>query len=117
MRFRTSALVSLFVALGVCLGPAVGTAQTRFTYSKGQSVSPAYEGWWQNEDGTYTMFFGYMNSNWLEELDVPIGPDNQHPPREDQTGDSRRTSTPAGTCSCSPSSCPPTSASRKSCGR
>ena len=51
-------------------------AQTRFTYSSGQSVSPAYEGWWWNEDGSSTMFFGYMNSNWLQELDVPIGPDN-----------------------------------------
>ena len=55
-------------------------AQTRFTYSSGQSVSPAYEGWWPNEDGSFTMFFGYMNTNWLEELDVPIGPDNNIEP-------------------------------------
>ncbi|MEE2637550.1 MAG: hypothetical protein VYE68_09990 [Acidobacteriota bacterium] len=54
--------------------------QTRFTYSRGQSVSPAFEGWWENDDGTFTMFFGYMNSNWEEELDVPIGPDNQLEP-------------------------------------
>ena len=52
------------------------SAQTRFTYSKGQSVSPAYEGWMPNEDGSITMYFGYMNSNWLEEFDVPIGPNN-----------------------------------------
>jgi hypothetical protein len=26
------------------------------------------------------MFFGYMNSNWEEELDVPIGPDNHIDP-------------------------------------
>jgi hypothetical protein len=51
-------------------------AQTRFTYSTGQGVSPAYEGWWPNEDGSFTMFFGYMNSNWLQEFDVPIGPEN-----------------------------------------
>jgi len=54
----------------------LASAQTRFTYSSGQSVSPAYEGWWPNEDGSFTMFFGYMNSNWLEQFDVPIGPDN-----------------------------------------
>ena len=54
----------------------VAGAQTRFTYSSGQSVSPAYEGWWANEDGSFTMFFGYMNSNWQEEFDIPIGPDN-----------------------------------------
>ena len=51
-------------------------AQTRFTYSSDQSVSPAYEGWWPNEDGSATMFFGYMNSNWLQEFDIPIGPGN-----------------------------------------
>ncbi|MBI4477376.1 MAG: hypothetical protein HY654_09400 [Acidobacteria bacterium] len=55
-------------------------AQTRFTYSRGQSVSPAYDGWWPNEDGSVTMFFGYMNSNWEEEFDVPIGPDNNIEP-------------------------------------
>ena len=51
-------------------------AQTRFMYLSGQSVSPAYEGWWPNEDGSFTLFFGYMNSNWRQEFDVPIGPDN-----------------------------------------
>ena len=55
-------------------------AQTRFTYSSGQSVSPAYEGWMYNEDGSITMYFGYMNSNWLQEFDVPIGPDNSIEP-------------------------------------
>ncbi len=51
-------------------------AQTRFMYNSGQSVSPAYEGWWPNPDGSFTMFFGYMNSNWLEEFDIPAGPRN-----------------------------------------
>ena len=54
----------------------VAGAQTRFTYSKGQSVSPAYEGWMPNEDGSFTMYFGYMNTNWLEEFDIPTGADN-----------------------------------------
>ena len=58
----------------------VAGAQTRFTYSSGQSVSPAYEGWWPNEDGSFTMFFGYMNTNWLEEFDIPVGPDNNIQP-------------------------------------
>jgi hypothetical protein len=55
-------------------------AQTRFMYLKGQTVSPAYEGWWPNDDGSFTMFFGYMNSNWEEEFDIPVGPDNQIEP-------------------------------------
>jgi hypothetical protein len=60
---------------GLVLFRAAG-AQTRFTYSSGQSVSPAYEGWWPNEDGSFTMFFGYMNTNWLQEFDIPVGVDN-----------------------------------------
>jgi hypothetical protein len=52
------------------------SAQTRFMYLKGQHISPAYEGWWPNEDGSFTMFFGYMNSNWEQEFDIPVGPDN-----------------------------------------
>jgi hypothetical protein len=55
-------------------------AQTRFTYSSGQSLSPAYEGWIPNADGSFTMLFGYMNANWLEEFDVAVGPDNNIEP-------------------------------------
>ena len=45
-----------------------------------RAISPAYEGWWPNDDGSFTMFFGYMNSNWEEEFDVPVGPDNHIEP-------------------------------------
>lgn len=51
-------------------------AQTRYMHLRGQTVSPAYEGWWPNEDGTYELFFGYMNSNWEQEFDIPVGPRN-----------------------------------------
>src|SRR5262249_22218327 len=46
------------------------------SYSKGQNVAPAYEGWEQAPDGTKYFVFGYMNRNWEEEIDVPVGPDN-----------------------------------------
>jgi len=55
-------------------------SQTRFTYSKGQSVSPAYEGWMPNEDGSFSLYFGYMNTNWQEEFDIPVGPENSIDP-------------------------------------
>ena len=58
----------------------VAHAQTRFTYSSGQVVSPAYEGWRTEDDGSMTMVFGYMNQNWAEEFDIPIGPDNNIEP-------------------------------------
>jgi hypothetical protein len=66
----------LTAALAVALLAPVAGAQTRFTYSSGQELNPAYEGWMPNADGSFTMYFGYMNSNWLQEFDVPIGLDN-----------------------------------------
>jgi len=56
------------------------SGQTRFTYSSGQVISPAYEGWRTEDDGSTTMVFGYMNQNWAEEFDIPIGPDNSIEP-------------------------------------
>ncbi len=66
----------LLIAAAVLLACRAAEAQTRFMYLRGQTVSPAYEGWWPNDDGSYTLFFGYMNSNWEEQLDVPVGPKN-----------------------------------------
>lgn len=50
------------------------------SYRKGQFIEPAYEGWWKNEDGTFSFIFGYHNENWEEELDVPIGDNNYFEP-------------------------------------
>jgi hypothetical protein len=49
-------------------------AQT--TYQAGQNVAPAFEGWVEKEDGTFSLLFGYMNRNWQEEPEAPVGPDN-----------------------------------------
>jgi len=50
------------------------------TYSRGQNISPAYEGWEQAADGSRYFVFGYMNRNWEEEIDVPIGVGNTFSP-------------------------------------
>jgi hypothetical protein len=50
--------------------------QPRVSYAEGQGVSPAFEGWQRNEDGSFDIVFGYMNRNWQEEVHVPVGPDN-----------------------------------------
>ena len=42
----------------------------------GQTIAPVFEGWEPNPDGTIGLYFGYMNRNWKEELDIPIGPNN-----------------------------------------
>jgi hypothetical protein len=59
------------------LATSVPEAQT---YSRGQNASPAFEGWERNEDGSFNFVFGYMNRNWEEELNVPIGAENNIEP-------------------------------------
>jgi hypothetical protein len=75
MKTRLALIASAAVAWLTVAG-----AQTRFTYSSGQVVSPAYEGWRTEDDGSQTLVFGYMNENWQEEFDIPIGPDNNIEP-------------------------------------
>ena len=41
-----------------------------------QNISPAYEGFWRNADGTFDMYFGYYNRGWDKELDIPVGAGN-----------------------------------------
>jgi hypothetical protein len=55
-------------------------ASAQLSYSSGQNVSPAYEGWEKDAEGNQYFVFGYMNRNWEEELDVPVGPDNTFEP-------------------------------------
>lgn len=69
--------VTPFVAALACAAWLVSLdAQTRFTYSSGQALTPSYEGWMPNPDGTFTLYFGYMNSNWEQEFDIPVGAAN-----------------------------------------
>jgi hypothetical protein len=46
----------------------------------GQSVTGAFEGWYQNPDGTYSLLVGYFNRNSKEVLDIPVGPNNRIEP-------------------------------------
>ena len=77
-------LRSLLVLTAVLLTHERADAQ--LTYTKGQTVSPAYEGFEANPDGSYNLLFGYMNRNWLEEVDVSTGPDNFFSPGPEDRG-------------------------------
>ena len=73
---------SLIALLVSCL-PVGSSAQS---YTFGQHIEPAFEGWSPNPDGTYNMMFGYMNENWEEEPDVQIGENNYFSPGEADRG-------------------------------
>jgi hypothetical protein len=61
-------------------GPPPPPAAQSLSYTKGQNIAPAYEGWEEDADGKKYFVFGYMNKNWEEELDVPVGAANGFEP-------------------------------------
>jgi hypothetical protein len=46
----------------------------------GASVTGAFEGWFENADGTRSFLIGYYNRNSQQALDIPIGPGNRIDP-------------------------------------
>ena len=75
-RSGAAAVCALLVALA---GAALAAGQT-IIYSRGQNVAPAFEGWERNPDGTFSLWFGYMNRNMDEKLHIPVGPHNRLEP-------------------------------------
>ena len=50
------------------------SAQTLYRF--GQSIQPIFEGFERNADGTFTMWFGYLNRNYDEMPNIIIGENN-----------------------------------------
>ena len=81
-----SAFGLILIASASLIAQTPSRARAQETYSKGQNISPAYEGWEQNPDGSFNFLFGYINRNWLEEPDVPVGVDNSFSPGSEDRG-------------------------------
>jgi hypothetical protein len=75
-----------FVFLALAVSVTGQQASAQLAYQQGQNASPAFEGWEENEDGSFNLVFGYMNRNWREELDVPVGADNHISPGPEDQG-------------------------------
>jgi hypothetical protein len=53
---------------------------------RGSSITPAFEGWYMNPDGSFSMLLGYYNRNTKEALDIPVGPNNRVQPGDPDQG-------------------------------
>ena len=86
MRHHSSrAFVLASLATGLLLvGPSELGAQAEFNnnikYDSGQDIQPVFEGWTRLANGTYDLYFGYLNRNWVQQLHVPVGPNNSFSP-------------------------------------
>ena len=45
-------------------------------YNTGQNIQPIFHGWARNPDDSFMMHFGYLNRNYVESLNVPVGVNN-----------------------------------------
>jgi hypothetical protein len=80
MRRLNSPILCASIFLAVAAGALAQNLPLEPFHNSGQGVTAAFEGWFQNADGTYSILFGYYNRNQREELDIPIGPNNRIDP-------------------------------------
>ncbi len=75
---------TLFSIVALTFGFSASPSSAQIQYRTGVDVTPAFEGWASNPDGTFGLYFGYLNRNYEEELDIPIGPNNTIEPGGDR---------------------------------
>ena len=76
---RTSVLLSAALVVAAVF---VSAQQLPFEppHQFGQSITGAFEGWFANADGSFSLLLGYYNRNQKEELEIPIGQGNRIEP-------------------------------------
>src|SRR5689334_10620217 len=79
-RWLSCTVILIGAAFAIAAGAAAQTLPLEPFHNAGQSVTAAFEGWFQNPDGTYSILIGYYNRNQQQELDIPVGPENKIEP-------------------------------------
>ena len=78
--------VQILLAAQAAAGTPLVAQQRRLPLApilpRGDEVAPFFEGWYRNDDGTFTLSFGFFNLNSEQTLDIPLGPDNFIEPAE-----------------------------------
>jgi len=83
---KTNTKLTRFFALAVIALLHSNIATAQMTFQSSRHIEPAYEGWRQNDDGTFSLIFGYFNENWEEQPNIPIGENNQFSPGDIDRG-------------------------------
>lgn len=84
----------VLLAAAPVLGQQIPFSQRPFAETSlrphGQPVIPVYDGWYANDDGSFSICFGYFNLNTEQAFDVPLGPANRIEPAEYDGGQPTR---------------------------
>src|SRR5690242_12305359 len=80
LRRLNRSILCAAIALATATGARSQNLPLEPFHNSGQSVTAAFEGWFQNPDGTFSILIGYYNRNQQQELDIPIGPENRIEP-------------------------------------
>jgi len=77
-----AAAVLRWIAIGLLSWTLLWAQQLPFepAHQSGQSITGAFEGWFPNADGSFSLLLGYYNRNVKEELEIPAGIDNRIEP-------------------------------------
>ena len=55
-------------------------------HDSGQGITGAFEGWFPNPDGTFSLLLGYYNRNQKQTIEIPTGPNNRIEPKGPDRG-------------------------------
>lgn len=78
MRVAVAAVLAGLVVAGSA--GSAGQLPLEPARDSGLGVTAAYEGWFKNADGSFTLLIGYYNRNLKQTFDIPVGPDNRIEP-------------------------------------
>jgi len=84
MKMTRSGLLftGLYAGALIAIGASTRAEQLPMepAHNSGQSITAAYEGWFKNADGSFSLLLGYYNRNLKQEMDIPVGPNNRIEP-------------------------------------
>src|SRR6266478_6036667 len=82
MQLRRSTLIGLCTVIALACSVLLRAQRLPLEplHDSGQGVTGAFEGWFKNQDGSFSLLFGYYNRNQKEDLEIPIGPNNRIEP-------------------------------------
>ena len=92
-HYRSAGVIRVALLAASCIIATTLSAQgikdqlppeIRVQRAAGDSVQPVFDGWQRMPNGNIAFWFGYMNRNYQEQVDVPLGPNNNLDPGGDK---------------------------------